>query len=210
MMNFHKLQCLALLLIFQSIGFGQLSDKVTVFADLTLGFSPIKLAGTFDSGLGTVTIIDAHAVPEAPELVHGEDRTLLITPKLHIGLDIPFYSSEHNSFGLKVAVGGGRQFEVPGDPNFLTAYVYDFPQYFYYRNNKHSIDYSIQIGYKYSHTILPSHHILAAFELNLSEASSIKLYSSLFSYKYYTYYTNGRFEPQVTIPEFGLTYGLNF
>lgn len=209
-MNFHKLQCLFLLLIIQSIAFGQIFNKVSFFADFTLGISPVKLAGTFDSGLGTVTVIDAYAVPVAPELIHGEEITLLITPKIHIGMEIPFYTHEHLSFGIKLAVGGGRQFEVPGDPNFLTAYVYDFPQYIYFRNNKNSFDYSIQVGYKYTHTILPSHLILAAFEINLNEASSIKLYASPFSYKYYIYYTNGRYEPQVKIPEFGLTFGMNF
>jgi hypothetical protein len=208
-MKFRKVQCLFLILIIRTTSFGQIHEKVSFFTDFTLGISPVKLAGTFDSGSANYIIIDQNAVPTAPKLIHAEETTLLITPKFHLGLSIPVLTHEHYCIGFKLAVGGGRQFEIPGDPNLLTAYVYDLPQFIYYRNYKTSFDYSIQVGYKYTHTVLSSHLILAAFEINITNVSSIKFYASPISYKYYTYYTNGRYEPRVKIPEFGFAYSIN-
>ena len=49
-----------------------------------------------------------------------------------------------------------------------------------------------------------------AFDYNINEEATLRVYSSLYRYKYYNLYTNGKLEPSVKIGEFGIAYIYNF
>ncbi|MBI2279734.1 MAG: hypothetical protein HYU68_03465 [Bacteroidetes bacterium] len=184
-------------------------DSFNLFSDVSIGFLPIFIAGTQDVGDGNETVIGNYTTPSAPVYKYIETSGLMINLVTHFGASIPFYSTEKWSTGAKLSVGFGYQKDIKNTEG-LSSFLFNLPEYIYYRNYSTGFDFSILLGYQYTYTALNSHLMMMAFDYNINENKSLRLYGSLFRYKYYNLYSNGRIEPSTKIGEFGFTYIYNF
>lgn len=184
-------------------------DSFNLFSDVSIGFLPIFVAGTQDVGDGNETVIGSYTTPSAPIYKHTETTGSMINLVAHFGGSLPFYSNEKWSTGAKLSVGFGYQKSI-NNAEGLSSYLLNFPEYVYYRNYSTNFDFSILLGYQFTYTALNSHLMMMAFDYNIDENKSLRLYGSLFRYKYYNLYSNGRIEPSTKIGEFGFTYIYNF
>jgi hypothetical protein len=187
---------------------GQETDRVRLGFELSTGILPMKLSGTHDVGNGATAIIGNQDMAEYPVYRHTDTNLWVFNVLAHLSINLPFYRNNSWSIGVKLSAGFG--IEGGGTALGLKSYVFDFPQYIYYRNYKRKFDYSILLGYKYAYAALPYQLIIAGFEYNIDEFNSIRLYGSLNRYQYYQLYTNGRIEPMLKISEFGISYSINF
>lgn len=117
---------------------------------------------------------------------------------------IPFYRTSNWSVGSKLGAGAGLQASqeldgLNGNP------IYDFTQFLYYRNYGTAIDFSILAGYKYNKSPFSTHFALGGVEFKAYKNSSVRLYGSLNSHKYYQMFTDGRIAPLIKIREFGVS-----
>ncbi len=173
-------------------------DSRSINSDVSIGFLPIVISGTSNVG-----------DESRPIYKHIETSGLMMNLIAHIGANLPFYSTKNWSVGAKLSVGFGYQNSLKNAEG-LSSYLFDFPQYIYYRNYSSNFDFSVLLGYKFTYTALNSHLMLMGIEYNIDEDTSLRLYGSLFRYKYYTQYTNGKIEPATKIGEFGFAYIYNF
>lgn len=192
-----KKLALCLLLIMTTIYInGQ--DTRNFFSDATIGYIPILTIGS--SNVGTES---------RPVYEHTETKGTMLNFLLHVGVKQPFLIKDSWSAGVRLSVGWGGQGNM-SNAEGLTSYVFDFPEYIYYRNNSSNIDFSVLLGYKYTKAALNSHLLLFGLEYHIDDDRSLRFYGSFYRYKYYTQYTNGRVEPAIKIGEFGLVYTYNF
>jgi hypothetical protein len=188
---------------------GQGPDYFGVQLDGSIGLLPIELSGTTDVGNGSSTIIDNNFVPSDPSYRRVDTLAIVFNTIFHLGINVPVYKNGAWSVGVKLNAGIGYQKGIVASEG-LTSMVFDFPQFIYYRNYNNYLDYSILIGYKYTHAALPYHLMLAAFDINLDDMNSFRFYGSLFRYNYYVLYTNGTMEPMARIGEYGISYTYTF
>jgi hypothetical protein len=120
------------------------------------------------------------------------------------GITIPFYRTPNWSIGTKLHAGIGFIRSLAAAQG-LEGMIYDFPQFLYYRNYRHKLDYTLLLGYKYTVAALSYQLALGGVEVNIKDDLAIRLYGGLNQYKYYRYYTDGRTEPAARLREFGIT-----
>ena len=180
-------------------------DRFRFFSAGNYGFAPVRFSGTMDVGNGNDGTIGGHVVASEPIYIYVDTAGLLMNIIGQIGVNIPFYIKEDYSIGAKLRVGIGYQFSLKASEGLNSPFLLDFPQYIYYRNYKNDFDYSVLLGYKYTYNALSYHLFLLAFECNINESASVRVYGSPFPYTYYSLYTNGELKPLVKMREFGIT-----
>jgi hypothetical protein len=196
---------LVLLIGIHSKIISQNTDCFKVSMDLSIAALPLDLSGTMDVGEGSSTIIDNTEVVSEPIYRHKELSGLVLNSIVHLGGNIPLYKNYSWSVGVKLFAGVGLQYGVRNSEG-LNSYVFDFPEYIYYRNYATAFDFSVLLGYKYTRASLPYHLLLAAFDINIDDNNSIRLFSSFSKYTYYELYTNGNLRPMLKITELGIVY----
>lgn len=184
-------------------------DRIRLFTSGDYGILPIKISGTMDIGNGNEGVSNGHVYVSAPVYRHVDTTAIMMNTIGHFGINIPFYKTESWSIGAKFSAGVGYQFSFRAAEGLNSPFLLDFPQYCYYRNYKHNFDYSVLLGYKYNYSALPYHLFLVAFDFNVNNLFTFRIYGSPFSYKYYAQYTNGNLEPMVKIKEFGISFILH-
>jgi hypothetical protein len=176
---------------------------------VSVGFLPIIISGTQDVGAGNLTIVDNYAFETAPVYEHTETSGLMMNLVAHFGAKIPIITSKTWSTGVILNSGFGYQNGLSNTEG-LSSFLIKFPNYVYYRNYSGNFDFSLQLGYQFTFTALNSHLIMGGFEYHINEDASLRLFSSLYRYKYYIEYTNGNIEPGIKIGELGIAYIYNF
>jgi hypothetical protein len=184
-------------------------DELVWLSDASIGFLPVKIVGTQDVGNGNEIVIGNNIVPSAPIYKHAETSGLMMNLTTHVGVSLPFYSTKNWSVGTKLNIGFGYQKGLKNSEG-LSSFLLNFPEYIYYRNYSSGFDFSVLLGYQFTYTSLDSHLMMMAFDYNINEEATLRVYSSLYRYKYYNLYTNGKLEPSVKIGEFGIAYIYNF
>ena len=173
-------------------------DSRTFFSDASVGYIPILTVGS--TNIGTEV---------RPFYEHTETKGSMLNIITHVGVSQPFYVNDTWSTGIRLSAGIGYQGNLSNSEG-LASFVFSLPQYFYYRNYSSSIDFSVLLGYKYTNAALNSHLILLGIEYHIDDDAGLRFYGSLYRYKYYTQYTNGKIEPAIKIGEFGVVYTYNF
>jgi len=201
-----KLFTFSILFVFLLLGkdsFSQIeSDKFKLYFDGNLGVLAVRVVGPSD----------VSGVYENPFYLRKEELAIAATEFVHFGASIPLYRTFGWSIGLRLNAGYGIQNSLKNAEGFNTRLI-SFPQYVcfnkfnYHRNNtSKSLEYSIQLGYKYTISALNHHLLMGAFELKLSKARALKVYGTLWRYKYYISYSDGTLEPAAKIGEYGFSY----
>ncbi len=180
-------------------------DKFRFHFSATYGMTYIKVNATDDVGNGITTMIDNNIVPIAPELKKITVKGKIASPSVSIGFNLPIIKNNNWSAGVNVNVGLCSWIPVSNSEGLSSPINIDLPQYIYYRNYKNKIDYSLMLGYRYTRSSLPTHHILGAVEVHLRNDVYLRLYSTLNRYTYYSYYSNGESKPFISFSEIGLT-----
>lgn len=190
---------LTLLLFTLFTAYAQNKDTYTWLSGVSIGFLPVNVSGTQNVGDNGST----------PIYRYVDTSAVMINLVAHVGASVPFYANESWSTGAKLSIGFGYQ-NNRGAAQGLSAFLLNTRSYAYYRNYSSSFDFSILLGHQFTFTALNSHLMILGFEFGVGEDASLRLYSSLFRYKYYREYTNGILEPALRIGEFGVSYIFNF
>jgi len=121
------------------------------------------------------------------------------------------YPHENLVIGLELNVGIGYLGNLKAAEG-LEGLVFDFPQFIYlrygnYNGTKEGIGAGLLIGYRYTFAPLKYRFPIFGLEIAYNQGFTIlRFEGSILSDKYYSYYTDGRFEPALTIREFGISY----
>jgi hypothetical protein len=198
-----KIYIIILVSLFSISCFSQ--DKIRFGVDASISFIPIFLSGPMDVGDHSSTIRGGQVITQRPVYRHVDTTALAGNIVLHLCLNVPFYKNDVWSTGIKAQAGFGLMGGIKAADG-LKSIVIDFPEFLYLRRYKKT-DYAVLVGYKYSYTSIPYQLMLVGFDFNPEWGdgkTTIRLYGSPFSYKYYNLYTNGEIKPAMKIYEFGL------
>lgn len=180
-------------------------DKLGITYGSTISIVPIKLTGLVDKGTSSYRTINSHDVPDKPDYSIQDTLSMLAGITLQVGVNVPFYRTSNWSTGAKLYAGAGYHENVTAAEG-AKGFMYDFPQFLYYRNYKGKIDYTLLMGYKYTNAALSYQLALAGVEFELKNRTSVRLHGSLNSYKYYMQFTDGRTKPAVEFRDFGISF----
>lgn len=181
---------------FWQVSYSQNSpDGIGFIVSADLGIQPMHLSGQWD----------VDNISSANVYVYTDTLSIVGYAMGRFGINIPVYKTRNWSAGVKLNCGIGMQGGLKAADG-IAGFMTDFPQYAYYRNYSTPLDFSVKMGYKYTRGAIHNHLIMAGVEFNVNEEVSIGFYSSLFKYKYYTYFTNGELKPSIKISEFGISF----
>lgn len=192
----YKKICIGVLFLFTTLNTkAQGPDEgIGLIVEGSYGLVPIKMSGQYN-------ISDTDS-----KLIYVDKDTLSLSGNIMatFGASYAFYKNKDWCIGAKLEGGIGFIFPIKAAEG-LGGLNLHFPQYIYYRNYSTRIDFTINLGYKYTRMALPYHSMVSKIEVNLGDQISIGLYGTLFSFKYYTLYTNGQLNTAAKINEFGIT-----
>lgn len=191
------------LIILMTITAGQLQaqdpDRFRISSAFNFGFMPTAISGVSN---------DAEIFGE-PIYRKVDTTGFSANINAQLGVNIPLYRTREWSVGVKLNAGVGFIAGIKANEG-LSSLALDFPQFGYFRHYGGAVDFAVLLGYKYTRMALPYQLMLIGGELFLSDHHSVRLYGSLFRYKYYAEYTDGRLVPMLKIGEFGLVYVVSF
>ncbi|WP_192822666.1 hypothetical protein [Rufibacter sp. LB8] len=167
-------------------------DKVRFGIGSTVAFMPFRMQNYYENEDGE------YEVEEKPSKV--------VTALVRGELSVPVYRADTWSVGVKTGVGVGLQGVPQPEGDSESVLVYDFPQFAYYRNYATPVDFSLLLGYKYSHSHFSTHFGLAGVEVKVIENVWLRLYGAL-NTQDYQQLTRQEAIPAPThqLREFGLT-----
>ena len=171
----------------------------------------ISLVGDVNSD-GGGTIRDGYEITEYPIYKKVDTLGILLNITGLFSASLPLiYPHENLVIGLELSVGIGILANLQAAEG-LEGLLFDLSQFIYLRNKnyngtKEGIGAGLLIGYRYTFAPLKYKFPIFGLEIAFNQGFTIlRLEGSILSDKYYSYYTDGRFEPALTIREFGISY----
>lgn len=184
-------------------GKAQRLDFINFFSQASLGLGHYKIQGVQLVNDGYVYDDNNDEYKYEPR--YDKRDTIGYSLKIFgfVGTDITCLTIKNTSFGVRLSLGVGAQTSLKAAKG-LESYGFEVPAYLYVRNQGEKLDLSFLVGYKYSLLAVKSHLLMVGLEYGLNDGLLIGLYGSLLPYKYYTFYTNGVYEPALIIREINL------
>jgi hypothetical protein len=170
------------------------TDEAMVNYTFGLSLIPIKITAT----------TNVAEYPPYHEYKRTDTTGLAMNLLLHVGGSIPFIRTENWSMGAKLNAGVGRQGSIRASDG-LAGFNFDFPQYLYFRHYGTAIDVSLLAGVKHNMGALDFTLPMAGVDINFGD-NSLRLYTSVHSYTYYSLYSNGDVKPFLKIAERGVSF----
>lgn len=176
------------------------------------GIQTVKISLVGDVSGGGGTIRDGYEITEYPIYKRVDTLGILLNITGLFSSSLPLiYPRENLVIGLELNVGIGVLVNLQAAEG-LEGLLFNFSQFIYLRNKnyngtKEGIGAGLLIGYRYTFAPLKYKFPIFGLEIAFNQGFTIlRLEGSILSDKYYSYYTDGRFEPALTIREFGISY----
>jgi len=181
----------------------QEKDRFGFIMDLSGSIMVVPISGIFEISESDLTELNSRLVPVSPVYRRIDTTGWATKWTVHAGMNLPLIRQKTWSAGLQINAGFGYQQGIIALKG-ISDIALNFPSYVYYRNYSSNFDFSILAGYQYTYSPISYNLMMGAFDINVEEDLSVRFFGSVRRDKFYSYLTNGTYEPAITIGEYGM------